>query len=92
MSDKCPIAAGVPSEDELDPLGLPKHLESDKIHVAGVIIASYSHEHSHWNAQSSLSAWLKRHGVPAIAGVDTRLLTKRIRDKGGISRQLFSCD
>ena len=44
----------------------------------------YSAHYSHWNAASSLGAWLSESGVPGIAGVDTRLLTKRIRDKGAL--------
>ncbi|CAN0526529.1 unnamed protein product [Scytosiphon promiscuus] len=42
----------------------------------------YSHHYSHWEAKSSLGDWLKEEGIPAIGGIDTRLLTKRIRDKG----------
>ncbi|GMI42101.1 hypothetical protein TeGR_g12202, partial [Tetraparma gracilis] len=58
------------------------HFESSSIHIAGLIVSSYSWEHSHWAAQSSLSAWLKKHGVPALYGIDTRALTKKIRDAG----------
>ena len=75
---------GVPDRTVTDELGLPAHFESDKIQVAGLIVQEYSGEYSHWNAQSSLGSWLKEHGVPAITGVDTRLLTKRIRDKGAM--------
>ena len=42
----------------------------------------YSHHYSHWEAKSSLGDWLKEEGIPAIGGIDTRLLTKKIRDKG----------
>ena len=49
---------GVPG-DELDEWGLPKYFESDAIHVAGVIVADYSWEYSHWAAKKSLGEWLK---------------------------------
>lgn len=49
---------GVPGE-ELDEYGLPKYFESDQIHVAGVIVADYSFEYSHWAAKKSLGDWLK---------------------------------
>lgn len=49
---------GVPG-DELDEYGLPKYFESDQIHVAGVIVADYSFDYSHWAAKKSLSEWLK---------------------------------
>lgn len=75
---------GVPSRTDVDELGLPAHFESGKIQVAGVIVQEYSGEYSHWKAESSLGAWLKENGVPAITGVDTRLLTKRIRNKGAM--------
>ncbi|SPQ95869.1 Carbamoyl-phosphate synthase (glutamine-hydrolyzing) [Plasmodiophora brassicae] len=75
---------GVPSEDVLDDWGLPKFFESDSISIAALIVTCYSHEYSHWNASSSLSAWLKKHNVPAICGVDTRALTKRLRDQGSM--------
>jgi len=72
---------GVPS-DEKDEFGLMKHFESEKIQVSGLIISDYSKDYSHWNACKSLSDWLKEHNVPGIYGVDTRMLTKRLREKG----------
>ena len=61
---------------------LPEFMESDKIHVKGLIVADYSEQYSHWNAKESLSSWLKREGIPAISGIDTRRLTKRLRESG----------
>lgn len=62
--------------------GLPKFFESDKIHITALIISDYSFEHSHWNAAKSLDEWLKENNVPAIYGVDTRQITKIIRERG----------
>ena len=45
-------------------------------------------EFSHYMATSSLGAWLKEQGVPAITGVDTRALTKRIREEGSMLARL----
>ena len=61
---------------------LPKFMESERIHVKGLIVADYSEKYSHWNAKESLSEWLKREGIPAITGINTRKLTKRIREIG----------
>ncbi|KEF52969.1 protein pyrABCN [Exophiala aquamarina CBS 119918] len=78
---------GVPSRETLDELlgNLPKHFESDQIHVAGLVVASYAGEsYSHFLATSSLGTWLKEQGVPAMYGVDTRALTKIIREEGSM--------
>ena len=61
---------------------LPTEFESLRIHVAALIVGYYSQDYSHFLAKSSLSAWLKENGIPALHGLDTRALTKRIREKG----------
>ena len=61
---------------------LPKFMESERIHVKGLVVADYSEKYSHWNAKESLSEWLKREKIPAITGIDTRRLTKRLRESG----------
>lgn len=75
---------GVPDRSVLDEFGLPQYFESDKIQVSGLIVQQYNDDHSHWNSNSSLSEWLRSQGVPALAGIDTRMLTKRIRDGGAM--------
>lgn len=72
---------GVPSE-ERDEHGLLKFFESEKIHVQGLIVSDYSFQYSHWNAIKSLSEWLQEQNIPAIYGVDTRQITKIIREHG----------
>lgn len=72
---------GVPKK-ETHSDGLEKFFESEKIHISGLIISDYSIEHNHWNAQKSLSAWLKEYQIPAVYGIDTRALTEKLRDKG----------
>lgn len=47
-------------------------------------MSSYSADHSHWNSFQSLGDWLKKHNVPALYGLDTRSLTKRIREHGAV--------
>lgn len=61
---------------------LSKFYESEIIHVKGLIISDYSFEYSHWNAEKSLSEWLVEQKIPAMYGVDTRELTKMIRESG----------
>jgi len=73
---------GVPGNEKEEEL--LKHFESGGIQVQGLIVSSCSEEYSHWNAKKSLSEWLKEHRVPGIYGVDTRELTKRLREKGTI--------
>ena len=62
------------------PLAAP--FESERIQIAGVVVAEYSKNYSHHTAKESLSQWLKENGVPAITGVDTRALTKKLRERG----------
>ncbi|VVT55503.1 uncharacterized protein SAPINGB_P004629 [Magnusiomyces paraingens] len=83
---------GVPSRTEIDPIvkSLPKYFESNKIHVAGLIVASYTEEYSHYLATSSLGSWLKEEGIPAIYAVDTRSLTKYIRTRGSTLCKILS--
>lgn len=83
---------GVPSREEMDPLlkDLPAHFEAAEIHISGLVVASYCGEdYSHYLATSSLGTWLKEQNVPAVCGVDTRALTKRIREKGSMLGRLL---
>jgi len=73
---------GVPKQTVVD--GVIKGFESERIHAAGLIVAQYSDEHSHWNADRSLGEWLRAENIPAITGIDTRSLTKRLREKGSM--------
>ena len=72
---------GVP-DTGLGDNGLPLFMESDKIHAKALIVADYSETYSHWNARESLASWLKREKIPAITGIDTRRLTKVLRESG----------
>ena len=71
---------GVPSREQED--GMYRFFESDRIHANGLIISDYSEKFNHWNASQSLGSWLKAEGVPGLFGIDTRQLTKIIREKG----------
>ncbi|MBQ9286418.1 MAG: carbamoyl-phosphate synthase large subunit [Bacteroidaceae bacterium] len=72
---------GVPSS-MIESNGLSAFHESDHIHPKAIIVADYSEQFSHWNAQEGLAAWLKREGVIGITGIDTRALTQKLRDEG----------
>lgn len=71
---------GIPKEKIKDKLS--QVFESNKIHVAGLIISNYSKEYFHHEAEKSLGEWLKEHKIPALYAVDTRAVTKKLRDKG----------
>lgn len=72
---------GVPDTKLKDEFGLLKNVEANKIHVKGLIVQNYTHKYSHWNAVKSLSKWLHEEKVPALYGIDTRMLTKMIRNE-----------
>lgn len=72
---------GVPKDEEGE-FGLSKWFESSRIHAAALVIGELSEEPSHWSSARSLHQWLQEQGVPGIQGIDTRALTKKIREKG----------
>ena len=75
---------GVPDETIRDEFGLAKYFESEQVHISALVVSEYCEEYSHWSAVQSLEEYLKKYDVPAIYGVDTRMLTKIIRDKGSL--------
>jgi len=80
---------GVPGEKKENDLFT--YFESDKIHVEGLIVADYSTDYSHWSAVKSLSEWMKEHHIAGVSGVDTRALTKKLREKGTMLGKIV-CD
>ena len=62
--------------------GIATFMESDRIYASAIIVSDYSEAYSHWNAHESLSDWLKREHVPGVTGIDTRQLTKVLREHG----------
>ncbi len=73
---------GIPGERRVK--NLDAAFESDWVQIAGLIVAEFPADHHHWSATRSLDHWLFEQRVPAIAGIDTRSLTKRLRDHGSM--------
>lgn len=71
---------GVP--DDVSEASLKKNFESEKIQIKGMIISDYSNLHNHWNSSISLGGWLQKYGIPGLHGIDTRALTKKLREHG----------
>ncbi len=71
---------GVPGEREGTSIERP--FESGRIQVQGLLVQNYVDNYSHRAAQRSLGAWLRDAGVPAITGIDTRALTRKLRAQG----------
>jgi carbamoyl-phosphate synthase large subunit len=72
---------GVPPHT-FDDEGISTFMESDRIYADAIIISDYSRDYNHWNAVESLGDWLKREQIPGIYGIDTRTLTKLLRERG----------
>ncbi|XP_052865551.1 CAD protein [Anopheles cruzii] len=73
---------GIPGCD-VDEYGLMRHFESNiRIWTAGLVVSEVCDEPSHWRSRLTLSQWMQQHGVPGISGIDTRALTKKLREKG----------
>jgi len=71
---------GIPESKVIDQI--EAYFESGSIHLAGVVINTLTREPSHWNSVRTLEDWLIEHKIPGIEGVDTRSLTKKLRNKG----------
>jgi len=78
---------GVPGEEKEN--GMLKNFESDAIHCRALIVSDYSEDYSHWNAVKSLGVWMKEQKIPGITGIDTRMLTRRLRDRGTMSGKII---
>lgn len=76
---------GVP---EKNPFPFESAFESDKIHLNGIVISDYSSEFSHATAIRSLSSWLEEHKVPGLYNIDTRKLTKTLREQGAMAGKI----
>lgn len=83
---------GVPSTEKKDKWGIPLFFESDRPHISGLIIGNYSEKYSHWNAMQSLGDWLASYDIPALHGIDTRAITKKLREKGSVKGKIVMDD
>ncbi len=83
---------GVPPSDA-NPL-LSEYLEDSAIHCKAIIAQDYSWEHSHWLANRSLADWLKAEKITGIYDIDTRALTKHLRESGSMLGKIIveGCD
>jgi len=71
---------GVPAARAPDSIEQP--YESSGIQVQGLVVQRYVDQHSHHAAKRSLDAWLREDGIPGVHGIDTRTLTRRLREHG----------
>lgn len=78
---------GVPARDTVQ--NLSAYYESEKIHVEAVVISDYSFEYSHWNADKSLAQWLQEEHIAGICDIDTRALTKHLRERGSMKGKII---
>lgn len=65
--------------------------ESDRPQVSALIVRSLSSISSSWRAKETLPDWLARHGIPGIYDVDTRFITRKLRDRGVMKAALSTC-
>lgn len=78
---------GVPGQGKKDQM--LEHYESDKIQISGFVVSDYSHSYSHWNAEKSLHDWMVENEIPGIYDIDTRELTKILREKGSMLAKII---
>ena len=66
--------------------------ESTNIHASGLIIRDLSPVVSSWRSEEALDSYLERHNLVGLAGIDTRALTRRLRDKGAMKGCIVAGD
>src|SRR6185312_3601282 len=71
---------GVPAPR--DPASIARPYESGAIQVQGLVVQSYVEAYSHHAATRSLGTWLEGEGIPGLTGIDTRTLTRKLREAG----------
>ena len=59
-------------------------IESGKPQVKAFVVRELARLHSNYRAETGLSAWLAKHGIPGIAGIDTRALVRKLRTQGAL--------
>ena len=69
-----------------------KFFESYALHISGLIISDYTDDYSHWNANKSLGTWLQECSIPGMYGIDTRELTKILREEGTMLGKIIYAD
>ncbi|MBC7960529.1 MAG: glutamine-hydrolyzing carbamoyl-phosphate synthase small subunit [Vallitaleaceae bacterium] len=62
----------------------PNDFESGKIQVSGYIVKEFCDTPNHFQCEKTIEAYLKENNVPGVCGIDTRMLTKKIRTKGAM--------
>ncbi|MDR0908742.1 MAG: glutamine-hydrolyzing carbamoyl-phosphate synthase small subunit [Spirochaetaceae bacterium] len=84
---------GVPVDKKgdaiLDDDGIPKHFESSHVQAAGFVVSELCEAPSHWENGASLDAWLLHNNTPGIYGIDTRALTKLLREEGSMPGKIL---
>ena len=71
---------GIPCDEHEN--DIPRFFESDNIHVSALVVTDYTADYSHWAASKSLNDWMVENRIPGVYGVDTRALTKHLRENG----------
>ncbi len=74
---------GVPPSGDASP-SLRNYYEGSRIHCRAIVAQDYAYHHSHWLAERSLAQWLEEEKIPGIYDIDTRALTKHLREHGSM--------
>lgn len=81
---------GVPAPRPAGSIDRP--YESARIQPQGLVVQAYSTHFSHHASTRSLGQWLETEGIPAVTGIDTRTLTRLLRERGTMQGWLFPAD
>ncbi|MCK7480033.1 MAG: hypothetical protein M0C28_24195 [Candidatus Moduliflexus flocculans] len=81
-----------PTRSSATTASIPARFESDRPQIAGYVVSELCARPSHATSRKTLDDWLRENGVPGIAGIDTRALTKKLRVRGVMTGLLAAAD
>ena len=81
---------GVPKQKKLEHRSVV--FESNHIQASALLVSQYSDDWDHWNGEIGLREWLKKERIPALTEVDTRGLTKHLRNAGTMLAKIIIHD
>ncbi|MCL2243127.1 MAG: glutamine-hydrolyzing carbamoyl-phosphate synthase small subunit [Treponema sp.] len=90
LAGNCGVPVNKKGMPFFDKQGIPVSLESEQIHVRGLVVSGLCEKTSHYSSGLTLSKWFEKSGIPGIYGVDTRAVAIRFRERGAMRGKIIT--